>query len=153
MRNKLDNKYVTRIIRKYDIIWIGEMKLDSNPHVPGYKPFRNTLRYTTHGGICMYVKNSFVQFIDAVTFYNDDVIYVTLNFLPDVTFCACYSPPSDSHYYDVGVFANISSTIMESNNMFMFTWVSKGIDKYKQTLIFYFLCTKSYPTRNGRFFI
>ena len=57
--------------------------------------------------------------IEEIKFFNDDVIYVTFTFLPDVTFCGCYSPPSESYYYDVRVFANISATILESSSKFV----------------------------------
>ena len=63
------------------------------------------------------MKSSIVEFIEEVKFYNDDVIYLTLNFLPDIPFCECYSTLADSHYYEISVFANINSTVMESSNL------------------------------------
>ena len=63
------------ILNEYDVIWVSEMKSCSNPHLPGYKPFRNSVRYDNHGGISMYVKNCRVDFIKEVKFSKDDGLF------------------------------------------------------------------------------
>ena len=119
VKNKLENTRVLEILNACDIIWLSEMKSSSNPHLSGYKSFRNSESYDNHGGICMYIKNRLTDFIEEVRFSRDDTVYLTFVLDPNITYCGCYSPPSDSPYYDVRVFADISAVLMESSNRFV----------------------------------
>ena len=39
--------------------------------------------------------------------------------MPEITFCGCYSPPSDLKYFDMNGFAEINSIILDSGNRFV----------------------------------
>ena len=41
-------------------------------------------RYGKHGGICLYVEDDLVEDLKEVNYINDDVIFVTLNTIPNV---------------------------------------------------------------------
>ena len=60
-----------------------------------------------------------VEYVNEIKYVNDDIICVSFNFMPEIPFCGCYSPPSDSKYFDMNVFAEMNSIIPDSGNRFV----------------------------------
>ena len=117
--DKVENDYVIRVLCETNIIWLSAVKSDRNVHLPGYKAFRNSVRYPNHGRITLLIKDNLVEYVNEIKYVNDDITCISFNFMPEITFCGCYSPPSDSKYFDMTVFAEMNSIILDSGNRFV----------------------------------
>ena len=119
VKDKLENDYVIKALSKVDVIWLSELRSDFDIHLPGYRSFRNSVRYPNHGGIILLIKDYLSDQINEIKFNNDDFIYFSFISIPDVAFCGVYSPPDDSKYFDMKVFAELNAMIMDSGNKYV----------------------------------
>ena len=108
---------IIKILVDFDIIWISELKTDTNVHLPGYKCFRNTIRYNNHGGVGLFVKDRIKSYVQSVQYHNDDCIYISFTNIPNVVFYGCYIPPNESLYYNNDIFATLSSSLCHENRL------------------------------------
>ena len=107
----MESDDILKLLSEFDMFWIAELKTDSDVHVPGYQCFRNDERYSTHGGVALFVKYYLINDIKEVRYVRDDAVLVSFKSAPDVLFSGWYVPPSDSRYADNHVFATMSSLL------------------------------------------
>ena len=100
-------------LNTFDVIWLSELKTELNAHLPGFKAFRNTKRYKTHGGICLYIKYSLVTQINVMRFDGDDGVWVSFFCTPNIIFGGVYVPPDTSPYFNVTLFSTINNRMKE----------------------------------------
>ena len=93
------------------MFWLSELKTDTDIHIPGYKSFRNSERYDTHGGIALFIKYSLAAGVKEIKYVKDDAVLVSFASAPNVLFSGWYIPPSDSKYADNRIFASMSSLL------------------------------------------
>ena len=72
--NKLENGKILKLFSKYDIIFLSELKTNLTVHLPGFESYRNSKRYSYHGGICVIIKNHLSTQISMMRFDEDDGI-------------------------------------------------------------------------------
>ena len=82
-------------------------------HIPGFKFYRNTVRYDNHDGICTFVKYSLAGRINFRRFDADDGIWISFSHICDVVFAGFYIPQANSPYYDDSVLPRINSRLIE----------------------------------------
>ena len=117
------------------MIWISELKTDSDIHLPGYKLYRNTIKYNNHGGIALFIKDASTKYNNTIEFCGDDGIYVSFSHIPNIIFSGWYVPPSDSLYYTNDVFASLSSKIHgENRSIIIFGDFNAKIRNYNEIL-------------------
>ena len=125
------------IFLDFEIIWISELKTDTNVHLPGYKCFRNINRYKNHGGIALFAKDKIQYFIQSVQYHNDHCIYISFTNIPNVVFYGCYIPPHESLYYNNDMFATLSSNLCQDNRQsVIFVYISMQAMKYSITIAY-----------------
>ena len=71
------------------------------------------MRYTNHGGICLYVKYNLVSQISLMRFDSDDGIWVSFSHTENIIFGGFYIPPHSSPYYNESLFSTINSRLKE----------------------------------------
>ena len=113
VRNKLENGNILCLLKENNIIWLAELKTDLSIHLPGFTFYRNTTRYPNHRGICMFVNNALVKYINFIKFDKDDGIWITFIQAPNTLFGGYYVSPDDSVYYEETVFPLINSQLLE----------------------------------------
>ena len=101
------------MLNSYDVIWISEVNSSINGHLAGFKPYRNSCRYDNHGGVCLYVKNWLVDYVDYVQYDKDDTIWLVLKGNKNLLFGRYYIPPSDSLYFKEEQFASLQTKLKE----------------------------------------
>ena len=62
----MESDDILKLLSEFDMFWIAELKTDSDVHVPGYQCFRNDERYSTHGGVALFVKYYLINDIKEV---------------------------------------------------------------------------------------
>ena len=132
VKNKLENDDLLTKFLKYDVLWVAEIKSSINAHIPGFICYRNTERYTNHGGICVYLKNALEKYISSVHFDGDNTIWVCFVFQPDIMFGASYIPPEDSSYFRPQMFGRLQSVLKtEGKSFILFGNFNSKIDSLK----------------------
>jgi exonuclease III len=119
VRSKIENDDILQLLTTFDVIWLSELKTDSDVHIPGFKTYRNKERYSNHGGIGLFIKYSLADDVENVQFCGDDAVLVTFKTIPDVVFSGWYVAPSDSRYATNDVFASMSAKLSEDRNVVM----------------------------------
>ena len=115
IRSKTENDDILKLLTGFDMFWLSELKTDSDIHIPGFKCFRNNVRYDTHGGVALFIKHCLESEVKGVKYVKDDAVFVSFMYSPDVVFAGWYIPPIDSKYADNHIFANMSSHLCYEN--------------------------------------
>ena len=74
--NKLANSLVLNTLLSYGVTWLSKLRSNLGNHLPEYKLFRNPDCYSSHGGICLFIKHYLLDDVKEVTFSKDDIIFV-----------------------------------------------------------------------------
>ena len=111
-RDKLSAKHVQTILRKYDVVFISEIKDRGDLHFSGYRFFRDKYRHPNRGGICVFIKHYLCVDIKHVDFVRDNSIWIEFIFLKDVVIGGTYIPPRDSLYFEDALFAELQEKVM-----------------------------------------
>ena len=115
MRSKTESNDVLQLLTNFDVLWLSELKTDSDVHIPGFTSYRNPERYINHGGVGLFIKYSLVDDVENVQFSGDDAVFVSFKTIPDVVFSGWYVAPHDSRYASNDVFAALSAKLYGEN--------------------------------------
>ena len=111
----MENEKILKLLSKYDIIWIAELKNNIDVHLPGFKCYRNAKRYANHGGLCVFIKYYLVDHIHMMRFDDDDGIWVNFSHIQNVIFSGYYVPPESSPYHKMSILSKINLRLAEFN--------------------------------------
>ena len=90
--DKLENDYVIRVLCETNIIWLSEVKSDRDVHLPGYKAFRNSVRYANHGGITLLIKDNLVEYVNEIKYVMMTLYVYPLILCPRLPFVVATHP-------------------------------------------------------------
>mgnify|MGYP001545129845 CR=1 FL=1 len=85
----------------YDMIFLNELKTALPFSLPGYQCYRSMGDHTHRGGCAILLRHALSRYISHVDNTDADMVSLSLNILPDVTFVSCYLPPSDSPFFSL----------------------------------------------------
>ena len=97
----------------YDIIFIFETNLVSSalPKIDNYTALANpNLKYCTHGGIAVFVKNTIIKNVFDLT-HNACYIAFRLDTVPSYIFGGVYIQPENSRYFTPNMFAELDTLL------------------------------------------
>ena len=111
MNDKLGENSIKNLFKKYEVIFLTEIKTSQRISCTGFKVYQNSAKKGHRGGIALLIKPHLAQFIKNLDRSYENTISFELDFLPDILFLGCYITPKDSPYYDAAIFGYIQSVL------------------------------------------
>ena len=70
---------MSKIVACITETWLKDTVNDNAIHIPGYKLIRKDRTFTSHGGVCIYIREEFQCFqLDALESDNVEVLYIKI---------------------------------------------------------------------------
>ena len=108
---KLEKDNVLRLLLKFDIVALYEVKTNLRVSLPGFIPYRSTTMASHRGGTILFVHKSLRRCITHIDTSVQDQVWLHLTVLGAIMLGFCYVPPSDSPYYDPSSFSSIQEKV------------------------------------------
>ena len=84
---------------QHDIVFICETFNMDGLNICGYKIIPGKARASNRGGVACLIKNFLYERVCRIDVAEEEQIWITFDFLPDVVFAGCYVAPVSSPYY------------------------------------------------------
>ena len=116
VRSKLECDKVHKMLLKYDVVGLNEVKTSQKISVPGFVSFTSDKCDRKRGGTVVLVKRCLQSKILSVDTSMKDQVWLRLSPLCNMLIGFCYIPPSDSQYFNPYSFSYIQEKVRWSED-------------------------------------
>ena len=111
VKDKLSDKRMKKLIDRYDILFLNEIKTSAKISCTGFKVYQHSAKQGHRGGVALLLKPWLAKFVRRIDKSYENVLVCELAVIPNTVFVGCYIPPSDSPYYDDAVYGHLQSLV------------------------------------------
>ena len=114
VKDKLSDRNMKKLLDKYDLIFLAEIKTSAKISCTGYKVYQHSAKKGHRGGVALLVKPWLARFLRKVDKSFENVMVCEFDLMPDIVFVGCYNSPSDSPYYDSAIFGYLQGLMRDN---------------------------------------